>query len=711
MSMKKIFMGLIVCQIVLSGSIHAKTLDCSERFTPIGMGDRVIFIPYTTDKCKIEAIVNKIKKYVETQGKSAALTLEDYLSLDISNLTSSSLSEKHIEKLNSKLLEIEGSTLENVSVAQQIIGQLFMDILAIENYNTPKISYPELTNKALSEREMQKLERNVYARATTNMRIAYGFDYPIGNKGYDSNGNKVSINERIHDWGNKYNTKRNEEFNIYKGYAKNNSREGTSGGNNWHVRQDTGNFYSAMGGLHPGEDWNKGSGNYDAGEPVYAIANGKVVYLKQTYASDEDYGWTMVLEHVLPNNEVYYSIYMHITYERNGNTDNTNGYMTTNKNFFSYRDENNYNMVNKGDTIGRIKRSTYYSNKSVKHPAHLHFEIRSKSYVKGSANKYWYYGDTVNKIRRSPMLQSQVLKAFKLMKGDGIIDPSDFIDDHRVISKFDGSGSLINYTDKVTWGASRDEARMHPHTNIASSVSFQWLYNKNDCHHIDIHTDRVIEGGVTVSSKNYLGRISSKTYIVNILPTGDFTEHSGFSVETSKQNPLNNEDKWNTVMVTSNQPIDDMTRVFAYCRKSTDTLNLAGRKGIDNRMIPIDEYQWTGNGSLISQTSNGKQKTGITIDNISVPKNTKSFTAVQVYAKKDTCEKIKLINGYSSSTEATTVHKVQFKRWYSNDWTTLGCTSLPCSININNTDQYYIFKILSNENTISKLNIQAQCVK
>ena len=709
MSMKKIFMGLIVCQIVLSGLIHAKTLDCSERFTPIGMGDRVIFIPYTTDKCKIGTIVNKIKKYVETQGKSAALTLEDYLSLDISNLTSSSLSEKHIEKLNSKLLEIEGSTLENVSVAQQIIGQLFMDILAIENYNTPKISYPELTNKALSEREMQKLERSIYARSTTNMPTAYGFDYPIGNRGYDSNGNKISLDEQIRDECvannlgstdcSNYNKQRNEQYNLGINIFDDNDRWSGDGKQGWYNYNDVGAFGRGAGqkGLHSGEDWNKRNG--DAGEEVYAIADGIIEEISSVGNTIANRGWKIIIKHKLPNNSNVYSIYLHVTIDANDNRVLTN----THEEDFSFQEGD---IVRKGNIIARIATGMTAAGVGT----HLHFEMRTKftsgNTLYANANINGYY--TQDETTKETMKDTEVNTAFSIMKSDGIIDPSDFIDDHRVISKFDGSGSLINYTDKVTWGASRDEARMHPHTNMASSVSFQWLYNKNDCHHIDIHTDRVIEGGVTVSSKNYLDRISSKTYIVNDLPTGDSAEHSGFSVETSKQNPLNDEDKWNTVMVTSNQPIDDMTRVFAYCRKSTDILNLAGRVGIDNRMIPIDEYQWTGNGSLISQTSNGIQNTGITIDNISVPKNTKSFTAVQVYAKKDTCEKIKLINGYSSSTEATTVHDVQFKEWSHSDWTTQGCISLPCSIY---ADGYYIFKILSNENTISKLNIQAQCVK
>lgn len=45
----------------------------------------------------------------------------------------------------------------------------------------------------------------------------------------------------------------------------------------WHVATRFAENYSL--GIHPGEDWNgPGGGDTDLGEPVYAVANGKVIF-------------------------------------------------------------------------------------------------------------------------------------------------------------------------------------------------------------------------------------------------------------------------------------------------------------------------------------------------------------------------------------------------------------------------------------------------
>jgi len=61
---------------------------------------------------------------------------------------------------------------------------------------------------------------------------------------------------------------------------------------------------------HLGEDWNKNSGgNTDCGEPVFAAANGTIVY-----AEDAGAGWgnVVIIEHNLPNGERVQTLYGHL---------------------------------------------------------------------------------------------------------------------------------------------------------------------------------------------------------------------------------------------------------------------------------------------------------------------------------------------------------------------------------------------------------------
>ncbi|KPA13814.1 secreted protein, partial [Candidatus Magnetomorum sp. HK-1] len=80
---------------------------------------------------------------------------------------------------------------------------------------------------------------NMVSNAHALEAISDGFDYPVGNRGYDNNGNKTSLDEHINDFGNNYNVDRNEEYNFYKGIADNNSRRGSSG-SYWFNINDTG---------------------------------------------------------------------------------------------------------------------------------------------------------------------------------------------------------------------------------------------------------------------------------------------------------------------------------------------------------------------------------------------------------------------------------------------------------------------------------------
>ena len=99
---------------------------------------------------------------------------------------------------------------------------------------------------------------------------------------------------------------------------------------------------------HLGEDWNgNGGGNSDLGDPIYAIANGKV-----SLAKDVKGGWGNVIRiiHTLPSGEQVESLYGHCD-----------------EIFVKETEE-----VKKGQKIGTI------GTADGQYKAHLHFEIREK---------------------------------------------------------------------------------------------------------------------------------------------------------------------------------------------------------------------------------------------------------------------------------------------------------------------------------------------
>lgn len=122
-------------------------------------------------------------------------------------------------------------------------------------------------------------------------------------------------------------------------------------GKGWNGKDDKG-WYVAQSFLdpfyHPGEDWNgRGGGNTDFGQPVYAVAEGRVVFAENCF----HWGNMLLIEHRLPDGEIVFTLSAHL------------------------KDI----LVKEGDVVKRrqevglvgrgYKDATYKS-------AHLHFEIR-----------------------------------------------------------------------------------------------------------------------------------------------------------------------------------------------------------------------------------------------------------------------------------------------------------------------------------------------
>ncbi len=128
---------------------------------------------------------------------------------------------------------------------------------------------------------------------------------------------------------------------------------------------------------HLGEDWNKNSGgNTDCGEPVYAAANGRIVYAENAGAG---WGNVVIIEHILPDGKKVQTLYGHLQ-----KILKTSGEV-------KFREQ-----------IGEI------GNAEGRYLCHLHFEIRDEKCPMWNQAGGGYSAD--NK---------------------GWLDPSDFIDQNR----------------------------------------------------------------------------------------------------------------------------------------------------------------------------------------------------------------------------------------------------------------------------------------
>jgi len=249
-----------------------------------------------------------------------------------------------------------------------------------------------------------------------------GFDFPLGDRGV-SNGAPIAFAEQI-------NSEVNHVYFTGNNITDDFSRLATGADTSqWRNAQDVGNFKSNYG-IHPGEDWNLGGGNDDAGEAVYAVADGKVVAIRSSFQSNINAGaWTIVIEHVLEDSSKIYSLYTHLT-----STEQNTGNIVASENDFALSVGDS---VTRGYFIGRLA-----TNMTKISTSHLHFEMRNiapslTSSLWPSGNSVGYYSHDGSKPTCDPtslpcMNANQIATAYNTMATSvGIIDPSDFIDFNR----------------------------------------------------------------------------------------------------------------------------------------------------------------------------------------------------------------------------------------------------------------------------------------
>jgi hypothetical protein len=162
---------------------------------------------------------------------------------------------------------------------------------------------------------------------------------------------------------------------------------GAPDGRGYYVAADLVNqtYYAERGSWHTGEDWNRklrpgDTPDVDLGDPVYAIAHGRVV----TSFAFPTWGNIVLIEHRLPSGQTVWSQYAHLQQRLVAKGD----------------------VVRRGDRIGSIGKGA-----DDRYPAHLHFEIRLKDLP---ASKWGW---------KKPEDREEVLAAYA--------HPTNFINSHR----------------------------------------------------------------------------------------------------------------------------------------------------------------------------------------------------------------------------------------------------------------------------------------
>jgi len=338
--------------------------------------------------------------------------------------------------------------------------------------------------------------------------------------------------------------------------------------------------------------------------------------------------------------------------------------------------ETNYKNGNKkvkqGTKIGTIKRFGS--------PDHIHFEIRDSG-----------YDSTIYNAK------------FGGIKGD-VVNPLDYLknnknDSNNITGILDGAGSLVSPKESC-WGCDKDEARMHPHNGVGSTVVFQWLYDYNTCSQIDIATSKTMD--VAIKSKGWSDHLTQKAIKVTLSP---------YNFVTIKK-PTSN--SWTTLAITSIEPIDEMTRVFAYCKTPNDSYYQGNRENIETDLVDVTfDYYWTGTASIISQaTPRPTNPFGISRDDAVTFNSHNSLTTFQWDTTN--CKKLAITN--NGTANYTPNVSVKTKGWANagydsdgNDLWSEECTHLPCTIEKSVTN-YYIIKVKSNPDAIDNGLLRAICV-
>ncbi len=256
------------------------------------------------------------------------------------------------------------------------------------------------------------------AFAGFSQTVIDGFDYPIGDHGYDSLGNEYAIPEQINP--DTYTVPGYTDIEINQMYPDWISATPNRGSNTiigWHNDSDVGDW--SPGGIHPGSgDENFGAAGDDIGFPIGLTAHGTFWDIRRLSVDVTKSGWCLVFLHIMPTGDSTYSLYGHVT-----SATNVDGTVCLNESDFGLTIGQEYS---RGTIIARIGNVTSFGS-------HLHFEMRSHFnkdlglWPNGPGGRYPEKSDAY----QYSMTMEKVAQAYYEMQLDGILDASDFIDQHR----------------------------------------------------------------------------------------------------------------------------------------------------------------------------------------------------------------------------------------------------------------------------------------
>lgn len=221
--------------------------------------------------------------------------------------------------------------------------------------------------------------------------------------------------------------------------------EKPGGWDGWGFLEDNGTS------LHPGEDWNRGGGETDFGDPLYAISEGIIVASKNYGGA---WGKIVLIEHTLVDGSKAWSQYAHLS--EIGVTESKN--------------------VSRGEYIGKI------GNAEGKWASHLHFEIR-KVFIKADG---WLSGYDRN---------AALSKYY---------NPTDFINSHRPVAGQKLTASL-NAPGQVDLSWTKSESNQFARYELYRSTapggtedpSSRTQITKTEDQNTLTHTDTNVSGGNT----------------------------------------------------------------------------------------------------------------------------------------------------------------------------------------------------------------------
>jgi len=294
--------------------------------------------------------------------------------------------------------------------------------------------------------------------------------------------------------------------------------------------------------------------------PVYAIADGQVTHIDRRNDETGNLSKIYIL-HETSERIVFTAVYGHCKAVSDLSVDD---------------------RVVAGEKIGLITRFG--------RPDHLHFGINETDSLSISGWGRQPIDSNVNEL--------------------GWRNPVDFLSDHSPISfKWEGTGSLISkeISNKNCFGCNQDQVIIHPGSNKKSIASFQWQVSDScDAIQLSTNADNTLSNEVNIRLGLWNKRHQDIVFSNIQLP---------FVLDRNNMNLPFKSGYYYTIHVAFDHVIENETYLYARCTgQPGDETQPAERYStidFDGLMQTSNLYfQWTGNGSIISQEGSSKNGWG-----------------------------------------------------------------------------------------------------